>query len=49
MRRSILALVAAAVFAGSASAITNGVPDGDAHPYVGAASSGHWAKIRSQL
>ena len=42
MKRSILALVTAAVFAGSAGAITNGVPDGDAHPYVGAASSGHW-------
>ncbi len=42
MRRSILALLAAAVFAGSASAITNGVPDGNAHPYVGVASSGDW-------
>ena len=42
MKRSILALLAAAVFAGSASAITNGVPDGDAHPYVGTASSGDW-------
>jgi Trypsin len=42
MRRSILALLAAAVFVGSASAITNGVPDGDAHPYVGTASSGDW-------
>jgi hypothetical protein len=42
MRRTILALLAAAVFAGSASAITNGVPDGDAHPYVGTASSGDW-------
>jgi hypothetical protein len=42
MKRAILALLAAAVFAGSASAITNGVPDGDAHPYVGVASSGDW-------
>jgi hypothetical protein len=44
MRRSILALalLAAAVFAVWANAITNGVPDGDAHPYVGIASSGDW-------
>jgi hypothetical protein len=39
MRRGILALVplaAALVFAAAGSAITNGVPDGNAHPEVGA-------------
>ncbi len=36
----IAALVAAAAAATSVRAITNGVPDGDAHPYVGTAVSG---------
>jgi Trypsin len=42
MKRTIFALMAAALFAASASAITNGVPDGNAHPFVGVASSGDW-------
>ena len=35
-------VLAAATIATSAGAITNGVPDGNAHPYVGVASSGDW-------
>ena len=35
-------VLAAATVATSVGAITNGVPDGDAHPYVGVASSGDW-------
>ena len=38
----IVIAVAAAASAASVRAITNGVPDGDAHPYVGVASSGDW-------
>jgi hypothetical protein len=40
IRLALAAAVAAAtlVFAGAAPAVTNGVPDGTAHPYVGAAS-----------
>ena len=45
MKRSIALIAvaaAAAVLSASVGAITNGVPDGDAHPYVGVASSGDW-------
>ena len=41
MRKAFLTCTAAAaVFISAAAAITNGTPDGTAHPYVGVASSG---------
>jgi len=43
MRKASLfaALAAALVFAAAGSAITNGVPDGNAHPEVGALLATH--------
>lgn len=55
MKRLIAVAAAAAAFAGTAAAITNGGPDGNAHPWVGALlaqqafSDGTWEECSGTL
>src|SRR4029079_15325895 len=55
MKRLLAVAAAAAAFAGTAAAITNGGPDGNAHPWVGALlapqafSDGTWEECSGTL